>query len=495
MWIAGQIRRACVAVQTWRVSRRWSSQIANRNNSRAVSTEDYAYVRVKHVEQPNATSDDEPGSFLLPWVEWDTGIPDVYVKRAGLLFSCFLLNSDMYLDGGVLIDLTHKRNFHLATLMWLSIIAPQVGTWFFLRSRGMSDFAALGRILFCPCLGAILLLCGWLAPIGWNWPFAVQDFAVFLFVVTMEPICQLSESWKGGQECTEGLWFSIAEGLMEAPASSTMTLYLAMQTSTLEDCGPSLLFKANVVSGIFSITRCSTKLYFYGESPSMAKFAKVAILDQLPKAVSRIIAFALVAILSMPVKPSTEDSWQTSGFLAFWFLAQEFALNVALLRTLSPKIGVEVSLIFGCTMLVSGPPGFLSVLNCARPGHATQHFVCILLMAGVCLCVSNHVQWFLIRKHYSDLLLVFAVTVPWAFLAPFFRSESATLLERAEVAPKKLREALLSGDKVMASLLVEVEGAKLPTAMRKPVDTNRLRGFEKWNGICAHGGLLYCCPF
>ena len=154
MWIAGQIRRACVAVQTWRVSRRWSSQIANRNNSRAVSTEDYAYVRVKHVEQPNATSDDEPGSFLLPWVEWDTGIPDVYVKRAGLLFSCFLLNSDMYLDGGVLIDLTHKRNFHLATLMWLSIIAPQVGTWFFLRSRGyfiLSLFGCNTTVVWLAC--------------------------------------------------------------------------------------------------------------------------------------------------------------------------------------------------------------------------------------------------------------------------------------------------------------------------------------------------------
>merc|ERR1712232_178516 len=99
---------------------------------------------------------------------------------------------------------------------------------------------------------------------------------------------------RSGQQSRETVWTTIAEGLIEAPCSSVLTLYTAFLTSVRPDEGPSFLFSLSCAWGIFSITRASVALHFYGQSPSLKDRLVVAAFDKFPNVVPRCVLSIVV---------------------------------------------------------------------------------------------------------------------------------------------------------------------------------------------------------
>mmetsp|Transcript_46058 Transcript_46058/g.147104 ORF Transcript_46058/g.147104 Transcript_46058/m.147104 type:complete len:93 (+) Transcript_46058:203-481(+) len=86
-------------------------------------------------------------------------------------------------------------------------------------------------------------------------------------------------------------------------------------------------------------------------------------------------------------------------------------MNLATLRTISPSMSLPIAVIFTTTMVVGGPPGFLSALDQARLGHAIQHFMAQLLMGAVAAQYSDPEHWDLLLSHYKVFLAFYMVSL------------------------------------------------------------------------------------
>eukprot|EP00930_Biecheleria_cincta_P060958 TRINITY_DN4652_c0_g1_i1.p1 TRINITY_DN4652_c0_g1~~TRINITY_DN4652_c0_g1_i1.p1 ORF type:complete len:844 (-),score=144.71 TRINITY_DN4652_c0_g1_i1:459-2618(-) len=412
----------------------------------------------------------------------------------------------MYLDGFVEVAYLREHFQTLALIMAMSVLLPQLLIWLFLRMHQMASWWVLGRILLCPSISAALLLGFWYWSYDeWSW---LKGFSVFLVVVSPEPWFLLMKAWSDGRQSTEAIWTAMAEGLLEAPSSCAMSLYVAMLLSAVTSRGQSKLFLFSSISSIFSITLASTKLHFYGQNHSWAQFAKHFAVVKCPQTASQVLGYAFFAFATRPLPKSMDDLQQhNAAFLIWSFLALEVALNWCLLKTLGPNMGMSKAMLLACSMVVGGPPGFLASLDAARPAHAIQHVSVLLIMLAVAWRVSSPAHFSVVWHHYPIYFGVFVLTAIWAPVAATLTSDSLPHSDRKERSADRLAVALVEDDPITAALLIEVDGAvPIPdsvhivgssTAVPQEffIDTGTGLGFgQKWLGIAQCNRKLYCCP-
>ena len=129
-----------------------------------------------------------------------------------------------------------------------------------------------------------------------------KDFAVFAVALSFEPWYSLYLSWHDGKDSKQFVWNCISEGLMEAPSSSVLTVYIAMLFNSVRHQGPSSLFVMSILTSLLSTSRASTSIGFYGENPSLAEYIKTLALMKIPQVTSQVLGYASL--------PSLADLWR-----------------------------------------------------------------------------------------------------------------------------------------------------------------------------------------
>lgn len=178
-----------------------------------------------------------------------------------------------------------------------------------------------------------------------------RDVPLFFVVLSPEPFIQLAQSLPTGVESQQAIRSSIAEGVIEAPASALLTLYPSMILSAVSDDGPEALFLASVLMSFLSITRCSTKLHFDGQSSSFIEQGKNLFLEvpagDIPSA--RICFLRLPHPTNARLEMLKEESMVT---LVWVFIALELVQNAAILQAISADMHLPVASILAATMVV-----------------------------------------------------------------------------------------------------------------------------------------------
>lgn len=214
---------------------------------------------------------------------------------------------DTYLDGSVLVKLEREGWRTMAGVLALSVVVPQVVAWAFLHANARTTAGALLRILLFPAAGGMCLLGLWATGRG-DEPSVLKSCAVFTLVLCIELFVHPYHGYVKGYETTGSIWCHLAGGLMEAPASAGLTLYTAMLQSIVElskgglvdgEATDALLF-ASTLSSLASITRCSTKLHFYGQSSTWPECLTVLLALKLPQVISQVPGLAFSAFLTRP---------------------------------------------------------------------------------------------------------------------------------------------------------------------------------------------------
>jgi len=413
-----------------------------------------------------------------------------------LIFGTSMVYIDMLLDGRVSVTLMHQNFRTVVALLCTIAILPQLLIWTFLKMNNMTNLASLLRILVCPSLGALIGLGAYLElhqiPGGW-W--------LLVMFFSFEPGYTLYRSLRTSppKEIQVGFWGSVGEGLIEAPCSACITLYLAVITAAAnQKAGLDPLFIASVFASVLSITRIATKLHYYGDpSVSWTQWLFTFFVMKLPQTTSQILAFSLFAFLTRPFPHSQQDLKGTTSYTVFLFLFQELVLNLNMLRTMSPSMTPAVASLFAAAMAFSGPPGFLTALDTARIPHAAQHFILIGVMFGTAhFRASTPTHWEYLWQEHAKLMYIGLLSWVGAFIINIvFARRAVDKKEALHQADFKLEKAIKEGDYIMGTLLMEVEGVKLPSYRLKYISLGAASSAKgKWNGICVAGLKLYCAP-
>jgi len=113
----------------------------------------------------------------------------------------------------------------------------------------------------------------------------------FAVALSFEPWYSLYLSWHDGKDSKQFVWNCISEGLMEAPSSSVLTVYIAMLFNSVRHQGPSSLFVMSILTSLLSTSRASTSIGFDGENPSLAEYKRISKCNQHATNASTVLKF------------------------------------------------------------------------------------------------------------------------------------------------------------------------------------------------------------
>merc|ERR1719151_299664 len=100
-------------------------------------------------------------------------------------------------------------------------------------------------------------------------------------------------------------------------------------------------------------------------------------------------------------------------------------------------------------------------------------------------------------EKYEPLWANYIITTTWALAGSIAmsRREHESVLQRYRRTQDKLHNALRIGDRLIACLLLPMEGAELPAGSYHGFgNTTKGEGGVKWSGICEHHSLLHFSP-
>lgn len=427
-----------------------------------------------------------------------------YKVRAVLIAGTSAMLADQFLHAGVMMDLVDREHWdHVAAVVGLSIVAPQVFAWALLKANGMSSWLALPGVLLLPSVGAAVL--GHLrfavdveppASLSSSGSFA-EHAAIACIPLSAWAAAPLCFGVAAGGEAVKAQWVWLAQGMLEAPVSAALTLYTSLVVSMRTGVCAGPLFMTSFVLSLAIITRTSTYLYFYGSSPTWWNWTRVLCLQKFPQVASQLLGFVLLAFLTRPLRFYQEAPDSSQAWLVLYFVAFEFLLNLGALWTANQKMPTGLSMLFAISMMFGGPPGFLSRLRVFRFGHAFQHLICQVIMVWAAHRCASEEHWEVMLSHHPAWLALYCVTVPHAFIASVSLAPP-TFSEWMERAQLRFDEALVARDQITARWLVEVE--RLPVragvvgANTSFVDSFRGVGGSKWGGVVECRGKLFFCP-